>query len=187
MTDIKSTVIQAAIEVFSQYGVKKTSMSDIAERAGVSRQTLYVNFKNKDEMLAAAMQGVIGGIYENLESQWGSCDSVEEKLTAYFDIAIISTYDLLKSQPDSEDILRGVGELSSGVAKNADQKKVRMWTEQLQACEEKLEQAGTNPKAVAQFIVSTTVNLLYTASSRKELKALLQTLKHSVIALTQGK
>ena len=39
------------IEVFSNYGFRKTSMSDLAEAAGVSRQTLYNRFKSKEDIL----------------------------------------------------------------------------------------------------------------------------------------
>ena len=43
------------IEVFSNYGFRKTSMSDLAEAAGVSRQTLYNRFKSKEDILHWAM------------------------------------------------------------------------------------------------------------------------------------
>lgn len=45
------------MEVFSNYGFRKTSMSDLAEAAGVSRQTLYNRFKSKEDILGWAISG----------------------------------------------------------------------------------------------------------------------------------
>jgi len=187
MEDVKSTVIQAAIEVFIQYGVKKTSMADIATRAGVSRQTLYVNFEGKDEMLAAAMQAVTDTMLEKLTTKWGRCDSIEDKLSAYFEIVTISTYELLKERPDAKDILLGVGEVSANVAKKVDQRKINMLTQELLVYEEQLARSKTDAKSVAHFVVSTTCNLKYSVKSRRELNALLNTLKLSVLALMHNR
>jgi len=137
-------------------------------------------------MLAAAMTTVTHGICDKLEMEWSHCDSIDDKLNAYFEIAIISTYELLKERPDARDILLGVGEVSNNVAIKADQRKIGMLTKELQAYQDKLEKSNTDAKSVAQFIVSTTGNLKYTATSKRQLKSLLETLKLSVIALTQG-
>ncbi len=52
-------VFNAAADVFSQYGFRRTSMNDIAEAAGVSRPALYLMFENKEDLfrqLAASRQ-----------------------------------------------------------------------------------------------------------------------------------
>ena len=38
----------AATAIFLRYGFKKTSMDDVAQAAGVSRQGLYLYFDTKD-------------------------------------------------------------------------------------------------------------------------------------------
>ncbi|MEM7267680.1 MAG: helix-turn-helix domain-containing protein [Pseudomonadota bacterium] len=45
------------LEVFAQYGFRKTSMAELAEAAGVSRQTLYNRFQSKEAVLGWAMTG----------------------------------------------------------------------------------------------------------------------------------
>jgi len=183
MKDNKSRLIEAAIKTFSQYGVKKTSMADIADCAGVSRQTVYVNFKNKDEMLAAAMNSVVNDIEDDLRVQWSNTDSIEDKLIAYFDVAVIGIYDRFQTLPDARDLILGVGMLSMCVAQDANKKKARILAEQLQPHAEQLKVAGTDPKSVAQFIVSTAGNMKYTVATRQELETLLHTLKQSVLAM----
>ncbi|MDR0713866.1 MAG: TetR/AcrR family transcriptional regulator [Bacteroidales bacterium] len=49
---IKEHIIKASIELFMQYGVKNTTMDDIAKHAGISKRTIYENFKNKENLLS---------------------------------------------------------------------------------------------------------------------------------------
>jgi AcrR family transcriptional regulator len=46
----KEEIRKAAWELFSQFGVEKVSMMDIARKAGVSQATIYNNFGSKDAL-----------------------------------------------------------------------------------------------------------------------------------------
>ena len=47
----KSSLLQAALDLFLEKGVSKTSISEIAERANVAKGTFYLYFKDKDALL----------------------------------------------------------------------------------------------------------------------------------------
>jgi AcrR family transcriptional regulator len=49
-------VLEAALTVFARHGFSKTSIEDIAKAAGISRQGIYLHFKNKDEIFSASIQ-----------------------------------------------------------------------------------------------------------------------------------
>src|SRR3984893_11100871 len=49
-------VLETALTVFIRHGFRKTSIEDIAQAAGISRQGIYLHFKNKDEIFSAAIQ-----------------------------------------------------------------------------------------------------------------------------------
>lgn len=51
-------ICAAAARVVYQYGYRKASMEAIAEAAGVSRQTLYLQFRNKETLFRAALEHV---------------------------------------------------------------------------------------------------------------------------------
>ena len=51
MDEKQVAIAEAAIRVISRYGVKRTTMQDIADEAGVVRQTLYNYYKKKDDVL----------------------------------------------------------------------------------------------------------------------------------------
>ncbi|WP_209401491.1 TetR/AcrR family transcriptional regulator [Pseudozobellia sp. WGM2] len=46
----KNTFLEQALTLFTQYGCKRVSMNDIAHALGVSKKTLYIHFKHKDEL-----------------------------------------------------------------------------------------------------------------------------------------
>jgi AcrR family transcriptional regulator len=48
-------IVRGAAELFIQYGYRKTSVDDIATRAGVAKGTVYLYFKNKSEILIQAI------------------------------------------------------------------------------------------------------------------------------------
>jgi len=48
-------ILQAARECFSRYGVHRTSMTDVAKAAGVSRQTLYNTITGRQELIEAVV------------------------------------------------------------------------------------------------------------------------------------
>jgi AcrR family transcriptional regulator len=51
--EIKDTLLDTAETLFQRYGYKKTTVEDIAHEAGVSRATVYLHLKCKEEIALA--------------------------------------------------------------------------------------------------------------------------------------
>lgn len=49
--DLKDRIINQAGELFVQHGIKRTSMDEIASMLGISKRTIYQNFKDKEDLL----------------------------------------------------------------------------------------------------------------------------------------
>ncbi|MFD4554051.1 TetR/AcrR family transcriptional regulator [Streptomyces sp. NPDC058469] len=49
----RDDIVTAAVDVFSRYGFRQTSMELLARAAGVSRPALYQHFANKQDVFAA--------------------------------------------------------------------------------------------------------------------------------------
>ena len=60
-------LLDAAELVFSEKGVSRTSLNDIAEAAGVSRGAIYWHFKNKADLFNAMMDRVTLPLEASLE------------------------------------------------------------------------------------------------------------------------
>src|SRR5690349_15962809 len=52
-TELKEKIIQSAIENFAKNGFDKTRMEDIAASCGLAKGTLYLYFKNKEDLFFA--------------------------------------------------------------------------------------------------------------------------------------
>ena len=185
MNDTESKLVGAATQLFAQYGVKRTSMAEVAEGAGVSRQTLYSLFSSKDKLLAVTMQSIIDGIIADLERDWQQCDSVEQVLDVYFKHSVYKPFELLQKTPDIADLIRGIGEETRKVARKADTDKTKLLAKQLEPFSSRLKTRKSDPASVANLVVTTSRELKLSVNSRRELDKLLQTLKTAVQALVE--
>lgn len=52
-------LVAAALELFVEQGYARTRLEDIASRAGVSKPTLYLYFRSKEELFDAVVRGSI--------------------------------------------------------------------------------------------------------------------------------
>lgn len=54
--DKRKEIISAAIDVFAKKGYNKSNIMEVAEKAGVATGTVYLYFKNKDDLLLQSMK-----------------------------------------------------------------------------------------------------------------------------------
>lgn len=54
--DTKGRILRAAYELFYRQGFSRVSVDAIAERAGVTKRTIYYHFASKDDVIAAVME-----------------------------------------------------------------------------------------------------------------------------------
>jgi AcrR family transcriptional regulator len=52
----RQALLSAAVTVFARQGIAKTSLSEIAAEAGLTKGAVYSNFASKDELLLAIME-----------------------------------------------------------------------------------------------------------------------------------
>ena len=52
---VKQRIIEEASDLFLQAGVKSTTMDDLARHMGISKRTIYENFKDKETLLIACI------------------------------------------------------------------------------------------------------------------------------------
>ena len=65
-TNIRDRIVQSAIECFSEYGFDRSRMDDIAQRADLSKGTLYLYFKSKEDLFYAICENNLKVIKEQL-------------------------------------------------------------------------------------------------------------------------
>jgi len=76
----KDCIIDCAMKVFLAKGFINSSMEEIAECAELSKATLYLYFKNKEEVILQVMNSVMSKLIEYLESRMASAETAEDKI-----------------------------------------------------------------------------------------------------------
>jgi len=71
----------AALQVFARRGLHQTTLDDVAKEAGVSKGTIYLYFKNKEDLFIAAAQQVVPTLDEFVSKRPGA--SIPEEDLAY--------------------------------------------------------------------------------------------------------
>lgn len=81
------SLCEAAAKVVYQFGYRKASMEAIAAAAGVSRQTLYLQFRNKETLFHAALEHITTKMLVEVRATAGRArKSTAQTLLAIFEV-----------------------------------------------------------------------------------------------------
>jgi AcrR family transcriptional regulator len=90
----KGDIRKAAWELFSQFGVEKVSIVDIARKAGVSQATIYNNFGSKEDLAREFVTTVVDQLVNRVEEILTPEKLYQEKMAAFIQfIAEIMTHE----------------------------------------------------------------------------------------------
>ncbi len=76
-------IINAAIKVFAEKGFYNTRISEIAQQANVADGTIYLYFKNKDDILISLFEEEFGKICKIMREELNKIDDPKEKLRIF--------------------------------------------------------------------------------------------------------
>ncbi len=79
----KELIINAAIKVFADKGFYNANVADVAKEAGVADGTIYLYFKNKDDLLISLFETKMEEILLRFSSLLDSTQNAEEKLRQF--------------------------------------------------------------------------------------------------------
>ena len=113
----EENLITAAFAAFCRYGVKRSTMNDIATEAGVARQTLYNSFSNKDEVLRGLIRLYYERAISEIEAGFDSRPDLDARLDLLFEHIAINPYDMMSETPHAADIQDGFN--TAGQSENA--------------------------------------------------------------------
>ena len=79
----KKEILDAAEELFTAKGYDNTSTTEILERVGIARGTMYYHFKSKEEILDALIDRIIQGIVCNVKSALSYQATAPQKIISF--------------------------------------------------------------------------------------------------------
>ncbi|OIJ66010.1 TetR/AcrR family transcriptional regulator [Streptomyces mangrovisoli] len=99
-------ILDAAVEQFTTFGLRRSSVDDVAKRAGVSRVTVYRRFGTKDRLVEACLVREAGRFFHELDSAVAGLPTMRDRIVEGFAVALRHTRahplfgGLLRIEPD---------------------------------------------------------------------------------------
>lgn len=180
MTSTKNKIVDAAIATFIRYGARKTAMTDIADAAGVSRQTLYDQFGSKDDLVEAAISRNTDLVLARISERLGEADNLAESLDVYLTETVVRTFERLQTSEDVEDLISGHSDAGRAAIRKSHQRHTKVMIDLLEPYGNQIESTGQSTKQVAAFLVRNAMSLKH-CENKRELNAMLDSLKTSIL------
>ncbi len=86
--DKDQRILDAAKILFSRFGLKKTSIEEIAQHAGLGKGTVYLYFKSKDEIFSVLANGFAADYDKALNEALSIPSSPIEKLRSFIETRV---------------------------------------------------------------------------------------------------
>lgn len=86
----RSRLLRTATELFQAHGYQHTSVDDIAREAGVAKGTVYVHFKNKQELLFHAIAEEKKTLLAEFAPLFEQDYAPAERLRRYIELSLVS-------------------------------------------------------------------------------------------------
>lgn len=112
---VRKKITNVALEVFARKGYRQTTMSDVAKQMNVSKPTIYLYFKNKEQLLRAISETQEAWLNERLR-QW-----IDEGNLWNYKTALENQH---KSSIENEQLLGLWLEILSEASRNSSIKKI---------------------------------------------------------------
>lgn len=103
-SDKPALILDAALDLFRQYGYRRTSMEDIAQAANVAKGTLYIYFKSKDELFEALARRLAAQIETNVEAVATRKLDFEESVLALLEAKLGFIFNWVSSSPHAAEL-----------------------------------------------------------------------------------
>ena len=101
----KDQIMNAAEDVFTKKGLDDARMEDIAEETGLSKGTLYLYFKSKDDLIAAILDRIFQREFRAFENSDLSAMSATDTIWLFTDTVIKDIKIILRLMPIAYEFL----------------------------------------------------------------------------------
>jgi len=151
-------VLAAAYETFLQFGVRRASMQDIADQAGISRAALYLHYRNKTDIFRALMAHYFTAAAALVEEALARGGPPAEALRAAFAAQTGAAATAMMLSPHAEELLSLKQSVARDIIAERTQHLVRVyghWLAQgVAAGRLSADGAGPDPEATARAMLA---------------------------------
>ena len=100
----REAILEAAWACFLQHGYAKTSLEDVARRAGLSRPLIYLQFANKRELFSCAIEQIMDINFDSAKQILNINITKKTKLLQIIDAWLLGPLEHLMSSPQGDEL-----------------------------------------------------------------------------------
>lgn len=186
-----SLILDAALPVFVRFGFRKTSMSDIARAAAISRASLYLSFSSKEELFRAGSVRAHTQTLDEVATVIGGHGSALDRIAAavgVFQRMLIAPFG---GSADADELFAANMALAADITLDARQKLLGLLTQTILAAAESdeidLEALKAPPAQLANLIVAAMDGIKHAQGSGSSLDDDMKLFMHLLrLAVTSG-
>lgn len=104
---VAQQILDAALQRFTEFGLRRSTIDDVAKCAGLSRITVYRRFSTKSVLIEACLLRECGRFLAELDRAVVDLPTMEERVVEGFAVAMLSARDhpliggLLRTEPET--------------------------------------------------------------------------------------
>jgi len=102
ISDKKPQIIDAAIKVFAEKGFYNSKVADVARAAGIADGTIYLYFKNKDDLLISLFETKVEELLDTFKNALLAFKTAKDKLNEFIRLY----FQLMEEQQDLAEVLQ---------------------------------------------------------------------------------
>lgn len=106
-------LLKAAFDAFARFGYRRTTMSDVAEAAGMSRPAVYLRVANKEELLRQVATAVLDASLDRAAAAAYSGAALELRVDGVLQAKLLMTVELAAVSPHAVELLDAYHRLSA--------------------------------------------------------------------------
>lgn len=177
-------IAAAGYEVISRYGIRRVTMTDVATAAGVSRQTIYNVFPNREALL-------IGVVRFHFESKWRaireSCAATRdrrERFQALLDNLVIEPWESIQTMPHADELELELATTIKQELPEVHLEAQRNLCDFLLEYQDALERRHLTARGLGEMLHHSIVGLKLSTTTREQIDSVAATMLACLLALT---
>ena len=193
--DTREKILAAAIQRFSKFGYRRTSINDVAEEAGLARATVYLYWRRKQDLFVAGLERFNARSWNLAETAAAKNGSAAQRIHATVMAQYGTTSDIVHGTASGHELFQANLELGRVVVeeclRHGEKLLTRLLEQGIRDGEFKLQRSTARSAEIAHIIVSFAQNSLLDQrhtpfSYRKNLRKTLNFVLDSIRASSDG-
>jgi AcrR family transcriptional regulator len=186
MDERKEKIAAAGYAVVGRYGIKRVTVNDVAEEAGVSRQTIYNIFPNREAMLASVVTYHFNKQWREL---WHACEGVSDRKQR-FEIAfrklLIEPWEAMQKMPHADDLELEIASISRAATEAINRELEANMVSLFEPYEDALHLHSLTTRSLAQMVWLSVSSLKLSSTTRQQVESVAAAMMACVLAVTGG-